>query len=108
MATHQPQLHPIIRPAEEHEIVQSPVRDDEALGPTEDLDREPDGVPHVVVGLTALFSVMLAMLIGFMILAGGTASRVAAVILAVLAIPVLVSSLRRKAARERDSLHPSR
>lgn len=108
MATHQHQLHPIIRPAEQHEIVNSPVRDDEALGPTEDLDRQPDGVPHAVIGLTALFSVMLAMLIAFMILAGGTVSRIAAVLLALLAIPVLVSTLRKKAIRDRDTLHPSR
>jgi hypothetical protein len=105
---HSSTLHPIIRPPENHEIVQSPVRNDAALGPTEDLDREPDGVPHHVIGLTALFSAMLAMLIGFMILAGGTTSRIAAVILALLAIPVLVSTLRRRAARDRDQLHPSR
>ncbi|HEX5061985.1 MAG TPA: hypothetical protein VFV99_21600 [Kofleriaceae bacterium] len=108
MAEHQHSLHPIIRPPEEFEHVNSPVRDDEALGPTEDLDREPDGVPHQVVGLTAFFSVMLAMLIAFMALFGGTVSRVAAIILAVLAIPVLVSTLRGKAARERSTLHPSR
>jgi hypothetical protein len=105
---HQSSLHPIIRPPEDHEIVQSPVRDDDALGPTEDLDRQPDGMPHHVIGLTALFSVMLAMLVGFMILAGGTVSRIAAVVLALLAIPVLVSSLRRRADRGRDALHPSR
>src|SRR5690242_19758296 len=108
MAEHQHPLHPIIRPPEEFEHVNSPVRDDEALGPTEDLDREPDGMPHQVIGLTALFSVMLAMLIAFMVLFGGTVSRVAAIILAVLAIPVLVSTLRGKAARERSTLHPSR
>ena len=109
MATpNQHQLHPIIKPPVEHDDVHSPVRDDEALGPTEDLDREPDGVPHHVIGLTALFSVMLAMLVAFMILAGGTVSRVAAIILAVLAVPVLVSSLRRKADTDRDHLHPSR
>ena len=108
MATNHLQQHRIIRPAANHEIVQSPVRDDDALGPTEDLDREPDGVPHHVIGLTALFSVMLAMLVAFMILTGGTVSRVAAVLLAVMAIPVLVSTLRGKADRDRDRLHPSR
>ena len=109
MATHQHhQQHPIIRPPEHYEHVNSPVRDDEALGPTEDLDREPDGVPHHVIGLLALFSVMLAMLVAFMILAGGTVSRIAAVVLALLAIPVLVSTLRDKADRDRDHLHPSR
>jgi len=108
MATHQHPQHPIIRPPEHYEHVNSPVRDDEALGPTEDLDREPDGMPHQVIGLTALFSVMLAMLIAFMVLTGGTVSRVAAVILALLAIPTLVSTLRNKASRDRDHLHPSR
>jgi len=100
------------RPVDERpeylEPVHSPVRDDEALGPTEDLDREPDGMPHHLIGLTALFSVMLAMLVAFMALAGGTVSRVAAVLLVVLAVPVLVSSLRRRSNEGRDQLHPSR
>jgi len=108
MATYQHQQHPTNRPPEHYPHLNSPVRDDDALGPTEDLDREPDGMPHQVIGLTALFSVMLAMLIAFMVLFGGTVSRVAAIILAVLAIPVLVSTLRGKAARERSTLHPSR
>jgi Flp pilus assembly protein TadB len=86
----------------------APVRDDSALGPTEDLDRDLDGVPHDVVGLTALFSVFLAMLVAFMVLAGGTVGRVAAAVLAVVAVPVLVMSLRRRANRRRDHLHPSR
>src|ERR1043165_5929013 len=86
----------------------NPVRDDSKLAPTEDLDREPDGVPHSVVGLTALFSVILAMLVAFMFLSGGLAGRIAAIALAVIAIPTLVASLRRKAERERDHSHPSR
>jgi Flp pilus assembly protein TadB len=86
----------------------SPVRDDSKLAPTEDLDREPDGVPHSVVGLTALFSVMLAMLVAFMFLTGGMFGRVAAIVLVALAVPTLVASLRRKAHRERDHFHPSR
>src|SRR5262249_18536832 len=45
-----------------HEV-HSPLRDDRLLGPEEDLDRMPDGVPHPVVGLTALYSVFLAMLV---------------------------------------------
>ena len=101
------QLHSDHRPIAQN-VVHSPVRDDEALGPTEDLDREPDGMPHQVIGLTVLFSVMLAMLVAFMVLAGGTVSRVAAVILVVLAVPVLVSSLRRRSDRDRDQIHPSR
>jgi hypothetical protein len=88
--------------------INAPVRDDDALGPTEDLDREPDGVPHAVIGLTALFSVMLALLVGFVVLVGGVVSRVAAVLIALFAIPVIVSSLRKKADRDRDHVHPSR
>lgn len=86
----------------------NPVRDDRKLSATEDLDRDPDGVPHSVVGLTALFSVMLAMLVAFMFLAGSGAVKVAAVVLALVAIPVLVGMLRRKSGRDRDRLHPSR
>jgi len=85
-----------------------PVRDDAAIGEHEDLDREPDGVPHSVVGMTALFSVMLAMLVGVMFVAGGTVVRVAAILIALLAIPVLVGSLHRRADRDRDHSHPSR
>jgi Flp pilus assembly protein TadB len=108
MAIYQHPQHPIIRPPEEYEHVNSPVRDDTALGATEDLDRQPDGMPHQVIGLTALFSVMLAMLVAVMFVAGGTVSRTAAIVIALLAIPVLVTTLRRKAARDRDTLHPSR
>jgi len=86
----------------------NPVRDDRKLAPTEDLERQPDGVPHRVVGLTALFSVLLAMLIAFMFLSGSTAGRVGAVLLAIIAIPMLVMILRDKAERERDHVHPSR
>lgn len=86
----------------------NPVRDDRKLAPDEDLDREPDGVPHRVVGLTALFSVMLAMLLAIMFLTGSTTGRVAAVLLAVVATPMLVMLLRNKAQRERDHAHPSR
>jgi hypothetical protein len=85
----------------------NPVRDDSLTAPDEDLDREPDGVPHAVIGLTALFSVMLALLVFGMVIAGGVA-RIGAVILAVIAIPVLVTSLRKKSARDRDHVHPSR
>ncbi len=104
--------HPIIRPPDvgDEPFIEphNPVRDDTKLAPTEDLDRQPDGVPHRVVGLTALFSVMLAMLLAFMFLAGGTITKVAAVAIALMAVPVLVSTLRGKAERERDHVHPSR
>jgi uncharacterized membrane protein YphA (DoxX/SURF4 family) len=86
----------------------NPVRDRSQLSPTEDLDREPDGVPHSVVGLTALFSVMLAMLVAAMFVAGTVVSKIAAVVLAVVAIPTLVATHRNKAERDRDQVHPSR
>jgi hypothetical protein len=86
----------------------NPVRDDSKLAPTEDLDREPDGVPHRVVGMTALFSVVLAMLVAFMFLTGNRIGQIAAVALAAIAIPTLVATLHNKAERERDHVHPSR
>jgi hypothetical protein len=87
---------------------QNPVRDDSALGSTEDLDREPDGVPHVVIGLTALFSAMLALLVGTMFVTGGGLGKTAAIALSLLAIPTIVTTLRRRADRLRDHVHPSR
>lgn len=86
----------------------SPVRDDTALGPHEDLDRQPDGVPHSVIGMTFGFSVILALLVALMIALGGTVVRVAAVGLICIAVPVLVYSLGRKAEHDRDHVHPSR
>jgi hypothetical protein len=86
----------------------SPVRDDDALGASEDLDRQPDGVPHSVIGMTFGFSVMLALLVAFMFAFGNTVSRVMAVAIVIFAVPVLVKSLNRRAAHDRDHLHPSR
>ena len=60
------------------------------------------------MGMTALFSVMLALLVGIMFVFGGTTTKVAAILVAVLAIPALVTTLRNKAERERDHVHPSR
>jgi len=103
-----PSQHPIIRPNEEFEVPKNPVRVDAALGPTEDLDREPDGVPHAVIGYTAGFSVMLALLVLLMFVEGTTTTRVMAVVLVFLAVPTVVSSLRKRAERDRDHVHPSR
>lgn len=86
----------------------NPVRDDSKLAPTEDLDREPDGVPHQVVGMTALFSVVLSLLVALIFLTGGRIGQIAAVALAAIAIPTLVATLRKKAERDRDHVHPSR
>jgi Flp pilus assembly protein TadB len=99
---------PVPTPRDPRPEPHNPLRDDAKLAPTEDLDREPDGVPHNVVGLTALFSVMLAMLVAFIFIAGHGVTRVAALVLAVIAIPTLVGLLRAKADRDRDHVHPSR
>lgn len=99
---------PEARPSGVAPAPQNPVRDDSKLAPTEDLDREPDGVPHRVVGMTAGFSVVLAMLVAFMFLTGNGVARIAAVALAAIAIPTLVVTLRRKAENDRDRVHPSR
>jgi hypothetical protein len=101
-------LHPIIRPPDVGHPPHNPVRDASKLAASEDLDREPDGVPHGVVGLTALFSVMLAMLVAAMFVSGHIVGQIAAVALAVIAVPTLVAGLGRKAERERDRVHPSR
>jgi hypothetical protein len=106
MATSHP--HPLITPPDIGHEPHNPVRDDSKLSPTEDLDRQPDGMPHEVIGMTALFSVMLALLVGMMFLFGSTFTKVAGVVLAVLAIPVIVGTLRNKSERERDHVHPSR
>lgn len=86
----------------------NPVRDDSRLAPTEDLDRDPDGVPHRVVGMTAGFAVMFAMLVAFMLLVGSVVTRIAVLAIVAVAVPVVVSGLRRKADRDRDHVHPSR
>ncbi len=91
-----------------YEFPHNPVRDPDAVGPTEDLDREPDGAPHGVIGLTALFSVLLAMLVAVLFITRKPVDMAAAILLVIFAVPVLVSTLRKKAERDRDHLHPSR
>ena len=103
MTTPQPSMTAVVG----HEP-HNPVRDDSLLAPTEDLDRDPDGVPHSVVGMTAGFSVMFAMLVAFMMLVGSGWTRFLVIGLCAIAIPVVVTSLRKKADRERDHVHPSR
>ncbi|HEY5943855.1 MAG TPA: hypothetical protein VIV40_00110 [Kofleriaceae bacterium] len=92
-------LHPFIRPAEEYEHPQSPVRDDAALGSTEDLDREPDGVPHTAVALTALLAFAVAIAI-FAAVTGGSWK-------ALIVIPLVLIALVRWAAHRRNQAHPS-
>lgn len=86
----------------------SPVRDDSELGATEDLDRQPDGVPHVVVAQTAAFSVVFAILVLSLFFLSSIVAKVGAVTLILMAVPVMVKKLNKKAERERDHAHPSR
>jgi hypothetical protein len=81
---------------------------EQVLGPHEDLERQPDGIPHLVIGLTALFSVALAAVVIGMFQSGPTLGSIASVVIAIIAIPLLVSRLGAKAERERDHEHPSR
>ncbi len=86
----------------------APVRDESKLGPTEDLDRQPDGVPHSVVGLTALFAVMLAGLVAIIFATGSGMSRFGGLVIVLIAVPVLIGSLRNRSERDRSHAHPSR
>ena len=87
----------------------SPVRDDAALGPTEDLDREPDGVPHVVVALALLGSGMLAGIV-LLLLSGQAPRHPGALLALIFAVPgtfALAVALGR-AWRKAGAPHPSR
>ena len=79
--------------------------DEGTLGPTDEIARDPDGVPHDVVGLSALFSFLLAGLVLGMWLTGSTTGRVSAIALLVFGVPMLVSGLRERSERERDRRH---
>jgi hypothetical protein len=70
----------------------------------EDLDRLPDGVPHIVVGLTAACAVLLAIVLVF----AWSHDQISIIALAAVVTPVLVSKLADKSERERDHVHPSR
>ncbi len=73
----------------------------------EDLQREPDGIPHAVIGLTALSCVLLATLL-VVSLTSASSGHIGAVILGWLAVPATTLSLQRVATRDRDRVHPSR
>jgi len=72
-----------------------------------EVGREPDGVPHAVVGLTALYSLVLAVVVVAMLGGDSPRNHIAAVAFAALAVPVLVSKIGSKARRERDHIHAS-
>jgi hypothetical protein len=78
------------------------------ITPHEDIERQPDGIPHLVIGLTALFSVAIAALMIGVFHSGATLGSGAAVLIAFVGVPLLVFRLGAKAERERDHDHPSR
>jgi hypothetical protein len=78
------------------------------LGDDEDLERQPDGVPHLVIGLTALVSVVFAAVLISLLLSGPTLGSITVAALALVAVPFIVSRLGAKAERDRDHEHPSR
>lgn len=84
----------------------TPIRD-ERPAPSDSVHRELDGVPHAVVGLSALFSVLFAAVVLGMWLSGST-GRVTAVLLCLIGVPMMVSSLRQRSERERREIYPSR
>ena len=67
---------------------------------TDGVARDSDGVPHDVVGLSALFSVLFAAVILGMWLSGPT-GRITAVAMCMIGVPMLVSGLRKRSERER-------
>jgi hypothetical protein len=69
--------------------------------------RQLDGVPHDIVGLSALFSVLFAAVVLGMWLSGPT-GRIAAVAICMVGVPMLVSNLRSRSERLRNHDHPSR
>lgn len=81
---------------------------EQPVGPHEDLERQPDGVPHLVIGLTALLSVGLAAALIGIFHSGAALGTGVAVVIALVAIPLLVFRLDAKAERDRDHEHPSR
>jgi hypothetical protein len=78
---------------------------DPAAPLVEDLEREPDGVPHDIVARTAFATCVVA---GTALAMFMFADWLAALVVGGLAVPVMVVALQRKSTRERDHVHPSR
>jgi Flp pilus assembly protein TadB len=76
------------------------VRNDRGLATTR-VARQPDGVPHDVVGLSALFSFLFAAVVLGMWLSGPT-GRIAAVAICMVGVPMLVTGLRQRSERTRE------
>lgn len=98
------QTHTTPHSLDKYEHVESPIRDDTRLGPTEDLDREPDGFPHFALGLLMFTSLILAGLVMLL----WSRSVLAAIVLLVIGAPALIFRIARNADLTRDRSHPSR
>ena len=72
--------------------IHSPVRDDSALGPTEDLDRDPDGVPHVVIAAVLVGTFAVAGLV-LLALSGHVGRYLGATLGAIVAFPILLVAI---------------
>ena len=70
----------------------------------EDPERLPDGIPHAVIGLTAAYAVLLAIVL---VLAFSGDRPILAAFVTVIT-PMIVWKLVKKSERERDLVHPSR
>jgi hypothetical protein len=81
---------------------------EQRITPHEDPERQPDGVPHIVIGLTALSSVLFAAVLISVVRSGPSFGSIMVGILIAVAVPVLVLRLGAKAERDRDHVHPSR
>jgi hypothetical protein len=101
------ELHPFIHPAEQYENRQYPIRDDTRLAPGEDLDRQPDGIPPIVIGMTIVVAALFALATFGMIVVTTWFGRFATIAVAGLALAMLVS-MRQRIKRDRDRVHPSR
>jgi hypothetical protein len=72
---------------------------------TDDPTREPDGVPHDIVGRTMFAAFLLSAVVLALFAVAGW---VWALIVGLAAIPIMVVALSSSSARERDHDHPSR
>jgi lysylphosphatidylglycerol synthetase-like protein (DUF2156 family) len=86
----------------------SPIRDDSALGEGEDLDRQPDGMPHIVIAATVMATAAFAAIL-LMLLAGHVPHHLGATLaVAVASLVVGVSVAYAVHHGRRDTAHPSR
>ncbi len=70
----------------------SPVRDDDALGPTEDLDRDLDGISHIVMASIVIGTFVVAAIV-LLSLSGHVWKHPGALFATVIGVPVLLASI---------------